>query len=122
MRRQKSQSQTHSINLLTHLFLLIFCLVLSTFASGEEKSKKAKETLPQKPEKTVVAKECSQLFKETEKIISEAEQQPGIHKQVQKIKSDYAQSKAELLKLELTLQEKSCQKALKALEKIKQRY
>lgn len=63
--------------------------------------------------------QCEQLFKETENLISQAEKQPGTHTQVSKIKSKLNQSKQQILAMELSVQQKSCDVGLARLNSLK---
>ena len=58
-----------------------------------------------------------QLFSATEKLIAEAEKQPGTHTQVSKIKNTLNQSKKQILEMELATQIKSCDHGLAKLNK-----
>ena len=58
--------------------------------------------------KAALPQQCTQLFKETENLIAQAEKQPGTHTQVGKIKSKLNQSKQQILEMELATQQKSC--------------
>ena len=64
--------------------------------------------------KAALPQQCSQLFKETENLIAQAEKQPGTHTQVGKIKSKLNQSKQEL-----ATQQKSCDVGLARLNSMK---
>lgn len=59
--------------------------------------------------------QCEKLFTETEKLIAEAEKQPGTHTQLSKIKSKLNQSKQQILEMELATQVKSCDLGLAKL-------
>ena len=69
--------------------------------------------------KAALPKQCTQLFKETENLIAQAEKQPGTHTQVSKIKSKLHQSKQQILEMELATQQKSCDVALARLNSMK---
>lgn len=75
---------------------------------------------PQTPNK--LAQPCLQLFKEGDKLISEAEKQPGTHIQVKKMKDKLSSSKQKILKMDSEMQQKSCDKGLIALNNLKQKY
>ncbi len=64
--------------------------------------------------------QCQQMFKEIDRLISDAEKQPGTHTQMQKMKNKLSSSKQQILKMELALQQKSCDKGLTALNNLKQ--
>lgn len=63
--------------------------------------------------------QCTQLFKETENLIAQAEKQPGTHTQVNKIKNKLNQSKKQILEMELATQQKSCNVGLAKLNTLK---
>lgn len=69
-----------------------------------------------------MAQQCQKLFKEGDKLISEAEQQPGTHMQVKKMKDRLSSSKQQILKMDTVMQQKSCDKGLLALNTLKQKY
>ena len=69
--------------------------------------------------KAALPKQCTQLFKETENLIAQAEKQPGTHTQVSKIKSKLNQSKQQILEMELATQQKSCDVGLARLNSMK---
>lgn len=69
-----------------------------------------------------MAQQCQKLFKEGDKLISEAEQQPGTHIQVKKMKDKLSSSKQQILKMDSVMQQKSCDKGLIALNNLKQKY
>ena len=66
---------------------------------------------------TTIPQQCQQLFSATEKLIAEAEKQPGTHTQVSKIKNKLNQSKKQILEMELATQIKSCDHGLAKLNK-----
>lgn len=92
-------------NILTALFSVLYLLYIPTSAMAENK-KAASEI-------------CQQLFSETEKLIKEAEKQPGTHTQVSKIKAKLEQSKQQILALESEVQGKSCEQGLAKLTRLK---
>lgn len=59
--------------------------------------------------------QCQKLFSETEKLITEAKNQPGTHTQINKIQSKLNQSKKQILEMELATQIKSCDQGLAKL-------
>ena len=69
--------------------------------------------------KAALPQQCTQLFKETENLIAQAEKQPGTHTQVGKIKSKLNQSKQQILEMELATQQKSCDVGLARLNSMK---
>ena len=68
---------------------------------------------------TALPQQCTQLFKETENLIAQAEKQPGTHTQVSKIKNKLNQSKKQILEMELATQQKSCNVGLAKLNTLK---
>ena len=64
-----------------------------------------------------IPQQCQQLFSDTEKLIAEAEKQPGTHTQVSKIKNKLNQSKKQILEMDLAVQIKSCDHGLAKLNK-----
>ena len=70
-------------------------------------------------EEIILPKQCSKLFTETENLIVQAEKQPGTHPQVNQIKSKLKQSKEQILKMELAVQQKSCDVGLARLNSLK---
>ena len=48
--------------------------------------------------KAALPQQCTQLFKETENLIAQAEKQPGTHTQVGKIKSKLTKANSKFLK------------------------
>ncbi|WP_443090266.1 DUF5339 domain-containing protein [Basfia succiniciproducens] len=70
--------------------------------------------------KTQVPQQCQKLFSATERLIEEAEKQPGTHTQVSKIKNKLNQSKKQILEMELATQIKSCDHGLARLNRLNQ--
>ncbi|WP_373778225.1 DUF5339 domain-containing protein [Glaesserella sp.] len=66
--------------------------------------------------------QCQQMFKEIDNLIAGAEKQPGTHTQVEKMKNKLSTSKQQILKMDIAMQEKSCDKGLIALNNLKQKY
>ncbi|WP_373767922.1 DUF5339 domain-containing protein [Glaesserella sp.] len=66
--------------------------------------------------------QCQQMFKEVDNLVASAEKQPGTHTQVQKMKNKLTSSKQQILKMDVAMQEKSCDKGLIALNNLKQKY
>ncbi|WP_238138453.1 MULTISPECIES: DUF5339 domain-containing protein [Glaesserella] len=64
--------------------------------------------------------QCQQMFKEIDRLVADAEKQPGTHTQMQKMKNKLSSSKQQILKMDIALQEKSCDKGLVALSHLKQ--
>lgn len=67
--------------------------------------------------KNKVASECIQLFKQAESLVAQAEQQPGTHTNLVKIKNTLNKSKQEILELDVLNQTKSCAIGLAKLNK-----
>ena len=67
-----------------------------------------------------IPQQCQQLFSATDKLVAEAEKQPGTHTQVNKIKNKLNQSKKQILEMELATQIKSCDQGLVKLNSLKQ--
>lgn len=88
--------------------IILISTALLTFASLSTQA--APDELPA---------QCTQLFKETENLIAQAEKQPGTHTQVSKIKSKLNQSKKQILEMELSVQQKSCDVGLARLNSLK---
>lgn len=63
------------------------------------------------------------LFKEGEKLVLEAEKQPGTHtQQVKKMKDKLLSSQQKISAMDSAMQQKSCDKGLIALNNLKQKY
>ncbi|MCK3654415.1 ABC transporter ATPase [Pasteurellaceae bacterium Macca] len=67
----------------------------------------------------VLPKQCHQMFKEADKLVTTAEKQPGTHTQLQTMKTKLQASKQQILKMDVVMQEKSCEKGLTALNNMK---
>lgn len=66
--------------------------------------------------------QCQKMFNVADKLVLDAERQPGTHTQVARMKSKLSATKQEILKMETTMQEKSCNKGLTALNTLKQKH
>lgn len=91
--------------ILTALFIPLYFLNIPTSAIAENK-----KTVPDV---------CQRLFTETDKLLKEAERQPGTHTQVSKIKTKLEQSKQQILAMDNELQTKSCEQGLAKLARLK---
>ncbi|MDO5055624.1 MAG: DUF5339 domain-containing protein [Pasteurella oralis] len=72
--------------------------------------------------KIVLSEECQKLFQEGEKLINDATKQPGTHLQVKQLKERLHTTKQKTAQLDSTMQQKSCEKGLRELDKLKQQY
>lgn len=66
--------------------------------------------------------ECEKMFNTADKLVSDAERQPGTHTQVAKMKNKLSSTKQQILKMDSDLQVKSCEKGLTALNTLKQKH
>ena len=69
--------------------------------------------------KAALPQQCTQLFKETENLIAQAEKQPGAHTPVGKFKRTLTLSKPHIRGVELATQQKSCDVGLARLNSMK---
>ncbi|WP_294087964.1 DUF5339 domain-containing protein [uncultured Actinobacillus sp.] len=69
-----------------------------------------------------LTEQCKKMFSVADTLIREAEQQPGTHTQVAKLKSKLSTTKQQIAKMESDLQQKSCDKGLSALNTLKQKH
>ncbi|HDL4147064.1 TPA: DUF5339 domain-containing protein, partial [Mannheimia haemolytica] len=65
---------------------------------------------------------CEKMFNTANKLVSDAERQPGTHTQVLKMKNKLSLTKQQILKMDSELQQKSCEKGLTALNSLKQKH
>lgn len=94
------------------------CVILTALFSSMALSATA-APITDTENKAALPQQCTQLFKETENLIAQAEKQPGTHTQVGKIKSKLNQSKQQILEMELATQQKSCDVGLARLNSMK---
>lgn len=66
--------------------------------------------------------ECEKMFSTADKLVSDAERQPGTHTQVVKMKNKLSSTKQKILKMDSALQLKSCEKGLTALNTLQQKH
>ncbi|WGE82457.1 DUF5339 domain-containing protein [Actinobacillus equuli] len=66
--------------------------------------------------------QCQRMFSVADKLVSDAEKQPGTHTQVAKMKSKLSSTRQQILKMETEMQQKSCNKGLTALNTLKQKH
>ena len=64
----------------------------------------------------------SSLTIEKPEVIKHAERQPGTHTQVKRLKNKLTETQKQLLAMEESLQQKSCEKGLNALNTLKQKH
>ncbi|HDL1114908.1 TPA: DUF5339 domain-containing protein [Mannheimia haemolytica] len=62
--------------------------------------------------------ECEKMFNTANKLVSDAERQPGTHTQVLKMKNKLSLTKQQILKMGSELQQKSCEKGLTELNSL----
>lgn len=72
------------------------------------------------PAQTNIPSQCQKLFNATEKLLAEAQSQPGTHPQLGKIKNKLNQSKQQILEMEMATQIKSCDQGLAKLHRLNQ--
>lgn len=111
--------------------ILAMMLAISTAVIGQNalaKNVKTSSLAIAKPAKSEIKsqsapKQCQQLFTATDKLIAEAARQPGTHSNlVQKMKTKLSSTKQQILKLDVAMQQKSCDKGLVALNDLVKRY
>lgn len=105
---------------LSHIFIPLLAFS-NTVASASEVKTSSLAINKIVTTKLPISHQCKQLFQETDKLIAEAEKQPGTHTQMKKIKNKLIVSKQQILTMETAMQEKSCQKGLIALNNLKQK-
>lgn len=99
---------------------LVVAAFSSTTATASVKTSSlavAKPTLSK-----VLPIECEKMFSTANKLVSDAERQPGTHTQLAKMKNKLSSTKQKILKMDTALQQKSCEKGLTALNSLKQKH
>ncbi|KAE9536572.1 hypothetical protein A1D25_03320 [Ursidibacter arcticus] len=104
------------------LLILLSTVILAETALASE-VKTSSLSMAKVAPSNQLAQQCQKLFSEGDKLIAEAEKQPGTHtSQVKKLKEKLQSSKQQIVKLDIPTQQKSCDKGLVALNSIKKRY
>lgn len=67
-------------------------------------------------------KQCQQMFQQADKLIVEAEKQPGSHPQMNNLKNKLTATKQKILSLDSEMQQKSCDKGLVALTALAEKF
>ncbi|MGX2968633.1 DUF5339 domain-containing protein [Ursidibacter sp. B-7004-1] len=103
--------------------LILLSTVLFTGIALASEVKTSSLSMAKVASSNQLAQQCQKLFNEGDKLIAEAEKQPGTHTyQVKKLKEKLLSSKQKIVKLDIPTQQKSCDKGLVALNSIKKRY
>ncbi|ABR75149.1 recombinase XerD [Actinobacillus succinogenes] len=63
-------------------------------------------------EQQAIPQQCQKLFQATDKLLADAQNQPGTHTQLNKIQNKLNQSKKQILEMEVATQIKSCDHGL----------
>lgn len=101
----------------------IAVILATSYSSAELKTSSL--NMAKTPFSTQIEKlpeQCQKLFQEGEKLVLEAEKQPGTHTQVKQMKDKLQLSKKTISAMDITMQQKSCDKGLIALNNLKQKY
>lgn len=97
------------------LALMTFTALFTFHSSAIAEVKTSSLAIAKTQTTNTLPKQCQQMFQKADKLISDAERQPGTHTQIQKMKSKLTATKQQILKLDAPMQEKSCDKGLTAL-------
>lgn len=106
-------------NIIRSIIIIGSTLIIAASSSATE-LKTSSLSIAKTQHSTKLPQQCQQMFKEIDKLIADAEKQPGTHTQMQRMKSKLSSSKQQILKMDMSLQEKSCDKGLVALNNLKQ--
>ncbi|AKO48590.1 hypothetical protein RZ68_06450 [[Haemophilus] ducreyi] len=85
-------------------------------------SERVQQRLTSQSSYKVLVPQCKQMFSVAHKLVLDAEKQPGTHVQVTKMKNKLSSTKQQIIKMEVKMQEKSCDKGLTALNTLKQKH
>lgn len=102
------------------LGITLFTIIASTAALASVKTSSltvAKPTLSK-----TLPTECEKMFNTANKLVSDAEKQPGTHTQLAKMKNKLSSTKQQILKMDTALQQKSCEKGLTVLNNLRQKH
>ena len=104
-------------------FLLYFLIYISPlFATSVQAQVKTSSLTIEKPEVIKLIPQCENMFNVANTLIKDAERQPGTHTQVKRLKNKLTETQKQLLAMEESLQQKSCEKGLNALNTLKQKH
>ena len=104
-------------------FLLCFPICISAlFSTSVQAQVKTSSLTIEKPEVIKLIPQCENMFNVANTLIKDAERQPGTHTQVKRLKSKLTETQKQLLAMEESLQQKSCEKGLNALNTLKQKH
>lgn len=107
---------------LKFLFFTILILVSGQYAIANDELKTSSLSIEKVNNYSKISQACQKFFKESEKLISDIEKQPGTHIQLSEMKSKLSASKQKILKMEPLIQKKSCDQGLIALNQLKNKY
>ena len=104
-------------------FLLCFPICISAlFSTSVQAQVKTSSLTIEKPEVIKLIPQCENMFNVANTLIKDAERQPGTHTQVKRLKNKLTETQKQLLAMEESLQQKSCEKGLNALNTLKQKH
>lgn len=72
----------------------------------------------QATEKQAIPQQCQKLFRATDKLLADAQNQPGTHTQLNNIQNKLNQSKKRILEMDVAIQIKSCDHGLAKLNNL----
>lgn len=72
----------------------------------------------QAAEQQAIPLQCQKLFQATDKLLADAQNQPGTHTQLNKIQNKLNQSKKQILEMDVAIQIKSCDHGLAKLNNL----
>ena len=107
---------------LKFLFVTSIIVVNGSSVMANDQLKTSSLSIKKITNNSKISQVCQKFFKEGDKLISDAEKQPGTHIQVSEMKSKLSASKQQILKMDPTTQEKSCDQGLIALNQLKRKY
>ena len=104
-------------------FLLYFLIYISPlFATSVQAQVKTSSLTIEKPEVIKLIPQCENMFNVANTLIKDAERQPGTHTQVKRLKNKLTEIQKQLITMEESLQQKSCEQGLSALNILKQKH
>ena len=105
-----------------HLLLYFLIYISPLFATSVQAQVKTSSLTIEKPEVIKLIPQCENMFNVANTLIKDAERQPGTHTQVKRLKNKLTEIQKQLITMEESLQQKSCEKGLSALNILKQKH